>query len=71
MPFRNAASSPGRSRTLVPTLVRPLLEKESAEHHAPTAKRLTLPQRVYVSFNRGFDRLRQGYGGAPVRTASP
>ena len=41
------------SRTLVPTLVRALLQKE-AEHHALHP--------FFAAFNRGFDRLRAGYG---------
>lgn len=42
------------SRTLVPTLVRALLEKESAHHELHP---------FFAAFNRGFDRLRAWYGG--------
>ncbi|WP_437945782.1 efflux RND transporter permease subunit [Sorangium sp. So ce296] len=54
------------SRTLVPTLVRLLLEREAAEHaHGPegTAKPKSLFGRVFAAFNRAFDRLRAAYGG--------
>ncbi|WP_433934526.1 efflux RND transporter permease subunit [Sorangium cellulosum] len=53
------------SRTLVPTLVRLLLEREAAEHahgHAGGAPR-SLFGRVFAAFNRAFDRLRAAYGG--------
>jgi multidrug efflux pump subunit AcrB len=47
------------SRTLVPTLVRYLLEKEAraleSGHGAPRA-------RFFAAFERGFERLRDGYG---------
>jgi len=42
------------SRTLVPTLVRALLEKE-AEHHELHP--------FFAAFNRGFDKMRNWYGG--------
>lgn len=53
------------SRTLVPTLVRLLLEREAAEHanghdHGPPK---SLFGRVFAAFNRAFDRLRSAYGG--------
>ncbi|KYF83589.1 RND transporter [Sorangium cellulosum] len=64
------------SRTLVPTLVRLLLEREAAEHaHGhhpegtanadprPTSKPKSLFGRVFDAFNRAFDRLRAAYGG--------
>ncbi|XXR81091.1 efflux RND transporter permease subunit [Sorangium sp. So ce394] len=54
------------SRTLVPTLVRLLLEREAAEHaHGPegTAQPKSLFGRVFAAFNRAFDRLRAAYGG--------
>ncbi|WP_437533998.1 efflux RND transporter permease subunit [Sorangium sp. So ce726] len=64
------------SRTLVPTLVRLLLEREAAEHahgHAPegtanadprpTSRPQGLFGRVFAAFNRAFDRLRAAYGG--------
>ncbi|WP_437648811.1 efflux RND transporter permease subunit [Sorangium sp. So ce362] len=56
------------SRTLVPTLVRLLLEREAAEHaggHGPegTANAKSLFGRVFAAFNRAFDRLRAAYGG--------
>ncbi|MEO6601923.1 MAG: efflux RND transporter permease subunit [Polyangiaceae bacterium] len=55
------------SRTLVPTLVRFLLEKEAKEHepghaHAPQGKP-GLAKRFFAAFDRGFERLRGGYGG--------
>ena len=55
------------SRTLVPTLVRFLLEKEVKEHevgHAPDAHhdKPSLAKRFFAAFERGFDRLRAGYG---------
>lgn len=64
------------SRTLVPTLVRLLLEREAAEHaHGhddaegtatadprPTRTK-SLFGRVFAAFNRAFDRLRAAYGG--------
>ncbi|MEI9940091.1 MAG: efflux RND transporter permease subunit [Pseudomonadota bacterium] len=50
------------SRTLVPTLVRFLLEKEAKEHaeghHGPPG----LARRFFAAFDRGFVRLRTGYG---------
>ncbi|WP_437581867.1 efflux RND transporter permease subunit [Sorangium sp. So ce887] len=56
------------SRTLVPTLVRLLLEREAAEHasgHGPegTANAKSLFGRAFAAFNRAFDRLRGAYGG--------
>ncbi|WP_437735682.1 efflux RND transporter permease subunit [Sorangium sp. So ce1335] len=53
------------SRTLVPTLVRLLLEREAAEHaHGHGHERpKSLFGRVFAAFNRGFDRLRAAYGG--------
>ncbi|WP_129581250.1 efflux RND transporter permease subunit [Sorangium cellulosum] len=64
------------SRTLVPTLVRLLLEREAAEHaHGhhpegtanadprPTSKPKSVFGRVFAAFNRAFDRLRAAYGG--------
>lgn len=50
------------SRTLVPTMVRLLLEREAAGHHDAPPKP-TLGSRVHAAFNRGFDRLRSTYGG--------
>jgi multidrug efflux pump subunit AcrB len=54
------------SRTLVPTLVRFLLEKEAKEHaaghsHVPQGKP-GLAKRFFAAFDRGFERLRGGYG---------
>jgi multidrug efflux pump subunit AcrB len=50
------------SRTLVPTLVRFLLEKEAREHsegqHGPPG----LARRFFAAFDRGFVHLRTGYG---------
>ncbi|WP_437280437.1 efflux RND transporter permease subunit [Sorangium sp. So ce375] len=51
------------SRTLVPTLVRLLLEREAAEHAHGHAAPASLFGRVFASFNRAFDRLRAAYGG--------
>ncbi|WP_437716365.1 efflux RND transporter permease subunit [Sorangium sp. So ce448] len=51
------------SRTLVPTLVRLLLEREAAEHAHGHAAPKGLFGRVFAAFNRGFDRLRAAYGG--------
>ncbi|KYF82881.1 RND transporter [Sorangium cellulosum] len=67
------------SRTLVPTLVRLLLEREAAEHahgHGETTSKKgtanadprptskkSLFGRVFAAFNRAFDRLRAAYGG--------
>ncbi|HEY0463673.1 MAG TPA: efflux RND transporter permease subunit [Polyangiaceae bacterium] len=52
------------SRTLVPTLVRFLLEKEAAEHARPDGHHqpLGLAGRFFAAFERGFVRLRTGYG---------
>jgi multidrug efflux pump subunit AcrB len=51
------------SRTLVPTLVHFLLRKESEAHanEHPGAPR-SFFERLFAGFNRGFDRLRTGYG---------
>lgn len=52
------------SRTLVPTLVRLLLEREAAEHaHGHGEHPKSLFGRVFAAFNRAFDRLRAAYGG--------
>ncbi|XXX68154.1 efflux RND transporter permease subunit [Sorangium sp. So ce128] len=51
------------SRTLVPTLVRLLLEREAAEHAHGHAAPRGLFGRVFAAFNRAFDRLRAAYGG--------
>ncbi|XXT70375.1 efflux RND transporter permease subunit [Sorangium sp. So ce693] len=51
------------SRTLVPTLVRLLLEREAAEHAHGHAAPQSLFGRVFAAFNRAFDRLRAAYGG--------
>ncbi|WP_437907840.1 efflux RND transporter permease subunit [Sorangium sp. So ce327] len=51
------------SRTLVPTLVRLLLEREAAEHAHGHAAPKGLFGRVFAAFNRAFDRLRAAYGG--------
>ncbi|MGK3991002.1 efflux RND transporter permease subunit [Sorangium sp. So ce136] len=52
------------SRTLVPTLVRLLLEREAAEHaHGHQAHPAGLFGRAFAAFNRAFDRLRAAYGG--------
>lgn len=51
------------SRTLVPTMVRLLLEKEAQEHaHAHHHKPQSLFGRIFARFNSGFDRLRTSYG---------
>jgi len=52
------------SRTLVPTLVRFLLEKEAKEHehgHEQPSKP-GLARRFFAAFDRGFVHLRTGYG---------
>ncbi|WP_437591641.1 efflux RND transporter permease subunit [Sorangium sp. So ce1000] len=51
------------SRTLVPTLVRLLLEREAAEHAHGHAAPQSLFGRAFAAFNRAFDRLRAAYGG--------
>ncbi len=52
------------SRTLVPTLVRFLLEKEAKEHeHGHQAGPPGLAKRFFGGFDRGFVRLRTAYGG--------
>jgi multidrug efflux pump subunit AcrB len=57
------------SRTLVPTLMRYLLAAEVARHleaASPAAAASVRPSaaaRFLAAFERGFDRLRQGYGG--------
>ncbi len=52
------------SRTLVPTLVRFLLEKEAKEHEeGHQAGPPGLAKRFFAAFDRGFARLRTGYGG--------
>ncbi|WP_437318944.1 efflux RND transporter permease subunit [Sorangium sp. So ce385] len=52
------------SRTLVPTLVRLLLEREAAEHaHGQHGNTKSVFGRVFAAFNRAFDRLRAAYGG--------
>jgi len=52
------------SRTLVPTLVRYLMRREAARyaegHHGPAGSGAVA--RLFAAFERGFDRLRQGYG---------
>ncbi|MCE9576784.1 MAG: efflux RND transporter permease subunit [Deltaproteobacteria bacterium] len=50
------------SRTLVPTMVRYLLAGEAAAHHAAPVARPPLARRLVASFDRGFARLRDGYG---------
>jgi len=50
------------SRTLVPTLVRFLLEKEAAEHAQEHVGRPGLAGRFFAAFDRAFVRLRTGYG---------
>jgi multidrug efflux pump subunit AcrB len=56
------------SRTLVPTLVRFLLEKEAKEHAAGSDHALAgngragVAKRFFTAFDRGFERLRAGYG---------
>ncbi|MEP7052475.1 MAG: efflux RND transporter permease subunit [Pseudomonadota bacterium] len=52
------------SRTLVPTLVRFLLEKEAKEHeHGGEVATPGLAKRFFSAFDRSFVRLRTGYGG--------
>ena len=52
------------SRTLVPTLVRFLLENEAKEHtHGHLAGPPGLAKRFFAAFDRGFVRLRTAYGG--------
>jgi multidrug efflux pump subunit AcrB len=48
------------SRTLVPTLVRYLLEKEAAAHH--NAGHDSNRSAFFAAFERGFERLRNWYG---------
>src|SRR5262249_40153544 len=51
------------SRTLVPTLVRYLLSAEVGKHghgHAPPGNGIWA--RAFAAFERGFERLRDGYG---------
>ncbi len=51
------------SRTLVPTLVRFLLEKEAKEHeHGHDSSTPGLARRFFAAFDRGFVTLRTGYG---------
>ncbi|AKT41782.1 efflux RND transporter permease subunit [Chondromyces crocatus] len=51
------------SRTLVPTMVRLLLERESEEHaHGDHGPPKSFFGRIYAAFNRGFDRMRMAYG---------
>ncbi len=53
------------SRTLVPTLVHYLLKGEALAHmagHDARAPR-TIFERFFAAFNRGFDRMRNFYGG--------
>ncbi|EYF05174.1 efflux RND transporter permease subunit [Chondromyces apiculatus] len=51
------------SRTLVPTMVRLLLEREAEEHaHGDHGKPAGFFGRIHAAFNRGFDRLRTSYG---------
>ena len=50
------------SRTLVPTLVRFLLEKEAKEHAEGHDGPPGLAKRFFAAFDRGFVRLRTGYG---------
>jgi multidrug efflux pump subunit AcrB len=49
------------SRTLVPTMVRYLLEKEAAAHH--NAGHDSNRTGFFAAFERGFERLRDWYGG--------
>jgi multidrug efflux pump subunit AcrB len=53
------------SRTLVPTLVRYLLRSEAARyaegHHGPAGNGSIA--RLFAAFDRGFERLRNAYGG--------
>ncbi len=49
------------SRTLVPTLVRYLLKHE-AYGDADPARRRGIAARIFGAFERGFERLRRGYG---------
>jgi CzcA family heavy metal efflux pump len=49
------------SRTLVPTLVRYLLEKEAAAHH--NVGQDSSRTAFFAAFERGFERLRAWYGG--------
>jgi len=55
------------SRTLVPTLVRFLLEQEAAEHdahaHGHVVEKPGLAKRFFNAFDRGFVRMRTAYGG--------
>lgn len=48
------------SRTLVPTLVRYLLEKEAAAHH--NAGHDSNRSAFFAAFERGFERMRNAYG---------
>jgi multidrug efflux pump subunit AcrB len=50
------------SRTLVPTLVRFLLEKEAKEHSEGHQGSPGPARRFFAAFDRGFVRLRTGYG---------
>ncbi|MEI9950500.1 MAG: efflux RND transporter permease subunit [Pseudomonadota bacterium] len=50
------------SRTLVPTLVRFLLEKEAKEHTEGHAGPPGLARRFFAAFDRGFGRMRANYG---------
>jgi multidrug efflux pump subunit AcrB len=49
------------SRTLVPTMMRSLLAKET-EHHANGTAGTSLAARFFAAFERGFDALRMFYG---------
>jgi multidrug efflux pump subunit AcrB len=53
------------SRTLVPTLVHYLLKGEALAHMAGADAHpsRTVFERLFAGFNRGFDRMRTGYGG--------
>ncbi len=50
------------SRTLVPTLVRFLLEKEAKEHTEGHQGPPGLARRFFAAFDRGFGRMRANYG---------
>jgi multidrug efflux pump subunit AcrB len=52
------------SRTLVPTLVMYLMRKEAARYQNPEQEhKRGLFTRIHQAFERGFERLRQGYAG--------
>ena len=64
-------ASYGLSRTLTPITIGLLLKGEHHGDPAPKARGGTGSSRFHAGFERGFERMRQGYVDAPEACSSP